>query len=139
MLQSIKDRVLLISKSKGNNKMDFFKDLGMSYANFKGVQKKSALSSDAVATILSIHKDISPAWLIAGEGDMYREGACLACDKQEVYQETSVAEKEQVNYDPLQRIISSQEITIKSQEKTIFSLEKQIALLEREIAQLRKD
>src|SRR5690606_21924436 len=72
-MTNIKERVLLISESKGIHKTEFFRVLGLSYANFKGVQKNSALGSDAISTILSNYPDISPEWLITGAGEMLRE------------------------------------------------------------------
>ncbi|SFS70093.1 hypothetical protein [Sphingobacterium wenxiniae] len=130
-MSTIKERVLLIAESKGINKVDFFKDLGLSYANFKGVQKSSALSSDAVAAILARHYDISPAWLIADEGDMYRTGAAGVRDKHNFYKGTDEIDEER-------KLIAALEQTVRSQEKTIFSLEKQVALLEEKIAALQK-
>lgn len=138
IIYNIKDRVVQIAQEKGINMLDFFNELGLSYGNFKGVQKKSALSSDAVAMILSIHKDISPAWLIVGEGEMFR-GDQKTEERAETYLNAELEGVSNAVINSMQRVISSQEVTIKSQEKTVTSLEKQIALLEREIALLRKD
>ncbi|WP_164110966.1 MULTISPECIES: hypothetical protein [Sphingobacterium] len=138
IIYNIKDRIVQIAQEKGINMLDFFNELGLSYGNFKGVQKKSALSSDALAMILSVHKDISPAWLILGEGEMFQDDSKTQ-ERADAYLN---AELEGLSYTvihSMQRIISSQEVTIKSQEKTIVTLEKQLALLEREIALLRKD
>lgn len=137
IISNIKERVVLIAETKGVNRLDFFSDLGLSYANFKGVQKQSALSSDAVALILDKHADINPAWLIAGEGDMFRTEALHAQEATSQYHSTSASAT--INVSPFQQIIASQELTIKSQDKTIHSLEKQIELLERELKLLRKD
>lgn len=139
-MSNIKDRVLMIASSRGINKVDFFKDLGLSYANFKGAQKQSSLSSDAVVTILTKYNDISPEWLVTGEGEMFKEVA-LARDKQENYGEQpseGLDLDETFPFRAAQRVISSQEVTIRSQEKTIRSLEKQIEFLEREIKMLNK-
>lgn len=69
-MSNIKDRVLQIAEYKNISKELFFKELGLSYANFKGIQKKSALGSDAIDIILSKHNDISTEWLVLGKGDM---------------------------------------------------------------------
>ena len=52
-MSNIKDRVLQIAEYKNISKELFFKELGLSYTNFKGIQKKSALGSDAIDIILS--------------------------------------------------------------------------------------
>ena len=102
---NVKERVLLIAETKGISKTEFFKDVQLSYANFKGGQKNTALSSDAMVAILSKHPDISPAWLLMGEGTMMR--------------------KDERN------VVSALEQTVKAQEKTIQSLEGQVSLLQR--------
>lgn len=128
----------MIAESKGINKAEFFSDLGLSYANFKGVQKQSALSSDALAMILSKHKDVDPAWLLVGEGEMLRDTPRVE-ESAETYLHAELEGISNAVIDSMQRVISAQEVTIKSQEKTVFSLEKQILFLEREIEKLKKN
>lgn len=72
-MTNIKDRILQIAELKGVKKELFFKNLGLSYANFKGIQKKSALNSDAIDKILSKYNDISYEWLISGIEPMLKE------------------------------------------------------------------
>ncbi len=72
-MTTIKDRVLQISDYKGIAKQKFFKELGLSYANFKGIQKKSALNSDAIDKILTSYSEINYEWLISGKGSMIKE------------------------------------------------------------------
>ena len=72
-MTNIKERVLEVSSFKGSKKEIFFKGLGFSYANFKGIQKKSALNSDSIDKILTKYPDISPIWLISGSGSMLKE------------------------------------------------------------------
>lgn len=71
-ITNIKDRVLYISEIKGVSREKFFKDLDLSYANFKGIQKKSALNSDAIDKIISKYNDINAEWLITGKGEMLK-------------------------------------------------------------------
>jgi len=131
-MSNIKERVLQIAESKKIRKTDFFKELGLSYANFKGMQKNTGLNSDAVVTILSKHTDINPTWLIIGEGRMYRHDETIARDDGEFYNEPIVVnEIEHTLIDALKLVISSQE-------KTIFSLEKQVIILEQEVQHLKK-
>ncbi|TDQ75426.1 hypothetical protein [Sphingobacterium yanglingense] len=138
IVYNIKDRVVRIAQEKGINMLEFFNELGLSYGNFKGVQKQSALSSDALAMILSVHKDISPAWLLVGEGEMFRD-AVHTEERNETYLNAELEGVSNAVIHSMQRVISSQEVTIKSQEKTIAALEKHLTLLEREITLLRKD
>lgn len=66
----IKERVLQIAEFKGIAKEKFIENIGMTYGNFKGKSKESALNSDALAKILSIYPDINPTWLITGSGEI---------------------------------------------------------------------
>lgn len=66
----IKERVTQIADYKGVNKEKFFKEIGMTSANFRGEAKKTPLNSNAVENILSIYPDINPTWLLTGEGEM---------------------------------------------------------------------
>lgn len=129
-MTNIKERVLLIAESKGIQKVEFFKGLGLSYANFKGVQKNSALGSDAVATILSTYPDISPEWLLNGSGDMLRpeesnEMAITLPSKIDLQEQNTVL------IDALEKVISAQHATIQSQEVTISALSARIEQLEK--------
>ena len=73
-MTNIKERVLYFIENQGEKKETFFEDLGMSYANFKGVQKKSALGSDKIDKILSKYPDLNLEWLFSGKGEMLKGG-----------------------------------------------------------------
>jgi hypothetical protein len=73
ILTNIKERVLKISDYKGIGKEKFFKDLGVTYGNFKGKAKEKALSSDVLAKIVSKYPDINTNWLLTGDGKMTKE------------------------------------------------------------------
>ncbi|WP_394675839.1 hypothetical protein [uncultured Sphingobacterium sp.] len=124
---NVKERVLLIAETKGISKTEFFKEVQLSYANFKGGQKNTALSSDAMVAILSKHPDISPAWLLMGEGAMMRK------DERNVVSgppaETAPATAEGLGI--YKQLVNALEQTVKAQEKTIQSLEGQVSLLQR--------
>ncbi|WP_099366512.1 hypothetical protein [Sphingobacterium sp. 1.A.4] len=129
-MTNIKERVLFIAESKGIQKVEFFKGLGLSYANFKGVQKNSALGTDAVATILSTYPDINPEWLLNGSGDMLRreesnEMAITLPSKIDLQEQNTVL------IDALEKVISAQHATILSQEVTISALSARIEQLEK--------
>lgn len=72
MMPTVKERVLLIAGHANKSKIEFFRDLGLSYASFKGEQKKSGLSSDALLKIFSRYPEIDPTWLLLGQGEMLR-------------------------------------------------------------------
>jgi hypothetical protein len=131
-MPNIKSRVLLIAENKGIRKTEFFNDLGLSYANFKGIQKTTALNSDAIVTILSRFPDIEPEWLLTGNGEMFRQDT-VARDTADLYQEPVVVnEIEHTLIDALKMVIATQE-------KTIESLEKQLAALGLESRNLKED
>lgn len=69
-MTTIKERVLQIAEYYGVKKESFFSELELSYANFKGKQKESALSSDAIDKILSKYPKVSSRWLVKGEGSI---------------------------------------------------------------------
>ncbi|WP_293925207.1 hypothetical protein [Sphingobacterium sp. UBA6320] len=131
-MSGIKERVLLIAESKGINKAVFFEELGLSYANFKGVQKYSALSSDTMVIILNKYVDISPVWLLMGIGEMYKNDFGNMRDHAIPYQQTVASQdKDSLMVDSMNKVINALEQTIRSQEKTILALEKQISFLEK--------
>lgn len=72
---NIKERVLLISKNKGVSYEKFFKELDITYSNFKGKQKKTGLNSNVLDKIISKYPDISTYWLLTGKGDMIHQSA----------------------------------------------------------------
>jgi len=131
-MTNIKERVLLISESKGIHKVEFFKGLGLSYANFKGVQKNSALGSDAIATILTTYQDVSPEWLISGVGEMLKE------DNNHTH-EVAITLPSKIDKPvengtlaaALEKVINAQQATIQSQEITISALTARIEQLEK--------
>ena len=121
---NVKERVLLIAERKGISKTEFFKDVGLSYANFKGGQKNTALSSDAMIAILTRHPDINPAWLLMGEGKMMRSAETIRPEPQ-------IAATSSEGPSVSKQLVSALEQTIKAQEKTISALEGQVVLLNR--------
>lgn len=70
-ISNIKDRVLKIAENKGIPKEIFFSELGVSYANFKGIQKQSGLNSDTIDKIISKYPEVNLNWLIMGIGEMF--------------------------------------------------------------------
>ncbi|MGJ1412666.1 hypothetical protein ACR78Z_23625 [Sphingobacterium thalpophilum] len=128
---NVKQRVLRIAEAKGISKTEFFREVGLSYANFKGGQKNTALSSDAMIAILTQHPDVSPAWLLLGEGRMWRgsRGNDLEVGAEPAVE--SVAAAGTGSLLVYKQLVSALEQTIKAQEKTIDALEAQIGLLDK--------
>ena len=71
-MTTIKDRVLQISDYKGVSKEKFFEELEVSYGNFKGKAKESALNSNILEKIIAKMPEISAEWLLTGKGEMLK-------------------------------------------------------------------
>lgn len=68
----IKERAIQIAEIKKISRKDFCKKIGMTTANFRGSAKETPLNSDTIENILSLFPDISPDWLILGNGPVFR-------------------------------------------------------------------
>ena len=64
---NIKERVLQLAKNNGVSYEKFCKEIGTSYSNFKGKQKKSALGSDTLEKIMTIYPGTDLYWLVTGK------------------------------------------------------------------------
>jgi phage repressor protein C with HTH and peptisase S24 domain len=69
---NIKERVLEIASKKGISKERFFEQIGSTYGNFKGKAKDKALSSETLATIVTMYSDVNTEWLLTGQGEMLK-------------------------------------------------------------------
>lgn len=69
----IKERLIQVLEKQGIPKENFCKKIGMTSANFRGVQKKTTLNSNAIDNILSEISELNPMWLISGKGEMLIE------------------------------------------------------------------
>lgn len=72
-MSTIKDRIYEIIEAKGTNAYAFEKACGLSNGYLKSV--KEDVGSSKLEMILRKFKDISPDWLILGEGEMLRKDA----------------------------------------------------------------
>lgn len=69
-ITNIKERILYLSEYKGISKEKFFADLGVSYGNFKGKSKATAINSDVLVKISTLFPSINLDWLIHGRGEV---------------------------------------------------------------------
>ena len=69
---TVKERILQFLDEKEISKTLFFNKVGISPSNFKGAGKKSSIGSDLVVKILTEYPELSPEWLMLGEGEMLR-------------------------------------------------------------------
>lgn len=75
----ILDRIKLYIDTKGISIAAFEKSVGMSNASFsKSLKNNGAIGTDKLENILSIYPDISPEWLLTGQGDMLKEEPSLS-------------------------------------------------------------
>ncbi|CVK15190.1 Peptidase S24-like [Apibacter mensalis] len=71
-LTNVKERILYFANYKGVSYEKFIKEIGMSYASFKGLAKERPINSDALVNILSIYPEINSEWLLIGKGEMIK-------------------------------------------------------------------
>lgn len=71
-ISTVKKNILYFIESQGIKKEVFFKNCGLSYSNFKGKSLFSELSADKLVRILTVYDEISPDWILTGNGDMFR-------------------------------------------------------------------
>lgn len=72
---NIKERILQVSEYYGISKEKFFEDLGITYGNFKGSAKERPVNSSFLEKILTTFPDLSPDWLLLGNGEMLRNSS----------------------------------------------------------------
>lgn len=120
-MTNIKERVLQIAKNKGVSYEKFFKDLGLSYSNFKGYQKKSGLNSDSIVIILTKYPETDLHWLVTGESKK-AENFTLN-EAQEPYGDNCKKCK------ALEILLESKNETINAQKDTIDALKQKIEIV----------
>lgn len=110
---TIKERVMQILEYKGIAKENFFTQIGMTSANFRGNARFTPLNSNAIANIFAIIPDLNLVWLITGQGSMLKSAAPVADNKFAM------------------ELIEKKDETIKKLERTIWEQEKQIEELKK--------
>ena len=102
-------------KFKGMNIAQFERTLGMSNgALAKPIRNDTAIGSDKLENILKTYPDISPMWLLKGEGDM-------------LLQEGLIPPKHETAPTYLLNMLTQKDNVIREQAKEIGRLEQQIA------------
>jgi len=80
-LSFIKERILYLTDYHKDKKEDFFKKIGVTYGNFKGIQKETSVSSDTIEKILSIYPDVDAVWLLTGKGEIFKKNSLPGSEK----------------------------------------------------------
>ncbi len=74
-ISPIKSRLLKFIDVQGITKLEFCEKTKISYANLRGKSLLSEIGGDKIAEILSVYDNISPDWLLTGQGPMLRGDA----------------------------------------------------------------
>ena len=112
---------------KGISVAAFERSIGMANASFgKSLKKQGAIGTDKLENILNIYPDISPAWLLKGEGNMILTG--------EVSQPT---QEPAPTY--LLNMVNEKDLTIMEQAEEIGELRERIRQLEQRLGKIADD
>ena len=112
---------------KGISVAAFERSIGMANASFgKSLKKQGAIGTDKLENILNIYPDISPAWLLKGEGNMILTG--------EVSQPT---QEPAPTY--LLNMVNEKDLTIREQAEEIGELRERIRQLEQRLGIIADD
>lgn len=112
---------------KGISVAAFERSIGMANASFgKSLKKQGAIGTDKLENILNIYPDISPSWLLKGEGNMILTG--------EVSQPT---QEPAPTY--LLNMVNEKDLTIREQAEEIGELRERIRQLEQRLGKIADD
>lgn len=71
-ISTIKKNILYFIENQNIKKEDFYRNIGISASNFKGIGLSSELSSDKIVKIMSFYPSINSEWLLTGKGEMLK-------------------------------------------------------------------
>ena len=71
-ISPIKENILYFLEKQGITKTDFCEKTGISYANIKGKGLYSEIGGTQIGKILSSYSNLSPEWLLTGNGQMLK-------------------------------------------------------------------
>ncbi|MDV3711188.1 hypothetical protein CMU41_05090 [Elizabethkingia anophelis] len=127
---NIKERILQIANNHNISYEKFCENIGVTYGNFKGENKKRPINSNILESILSIYPNVNPAWLLTGQGKMLIE--------EDSYIEELISPNNDKEVELLQKQIALlEENKILLQDKISFQAEK-LKQFEKEIEDLKK-
>ncbi len=126
-MTTIKERILLYIENQGFNKESFFKDLELSYSNFKGKQKNTGLNSDTIVSILTKYPNLSMQWLLTGKGTMLND-VFDSNDANEVFK--SIQEPP-IEYEIKSEVLQAHKKTIEVLENVVLDLRSNNKLLQK--------
>lgn len=69
----IKERIIQLIEYKRFVKEVFFKKIGVTSANFRGMAKNTPVNSNTIENIFTEIPDLNLEWLITGRGEMLKE------------------------------------------------------------------
>lgn len=125
-ITNIKERILQISDFYKVGRESFFSELGISYGNFKGKSKNTAVNSDFLAEILTKYADIDPHWLILGKGEILKQKEAQRISEPSIHYNVCVDYKNKY-FGVLEELTALSRETINLQNK-IISLQEGIIL-----------
>lgn len=120
-MNTIKDRILMIIEEKGMTQYRFELLCGLSSGYIKSIGED--VGSTKLAKIMSKFPDISPEWLILGEGSMFRS-------------ESSEATEESTNHPEIDN--SNNNVVLNNSKKYDFDAEDEIRQLRYEVERLKE-
>ena len=74
-ISEIKSRLLQYIDFLNITREEFYKKVSLNGANFRGKSALSELSGDKIANILRCYPELSPDWLLLGEGEILRQNS----------------------------------------------------------------
>lgn len=136
-MPKIADRIAQIIKDKGISTRAFEMSIGASNGMIgRAVAKNTDIMSEWLSKIIEVYADISPEWLLTGNGPMLRdERPAPAVDPTEQAREIALLKERLADKD---EVIAAKDKTIVGNEKLIASLERRVAELEKRGFQERK-
>ena len=126
--------MLQISEMEEITKENFFSNIGMTSANFRGIAQKRALNSEAIEIIITKYPHISPEWLLTGKGSMLREATTEPTPEAAPKEKADEAQRAEVNSDK-----TNAEQRVAEAKGEVAEAYKQLAAAERRVADCRTE
>lgn len=125
---------------KGLSVAAFERSIGMANASFgKSLKNKGAIGTDKLEKILSTYPDLSPTWVMSGEGEMLKTKRTLSLQNTK----TEVSEDKNNNNKPIEQtniaeIVDKFLSIIKEKDEKILSQSDRITELTAEVSQMKE-